>query len=682
MVKALIAFAVVASLFGVAHAQSIRTTRYTILLDNGTVAGEQIVDRVREDLVRVHFDFKENGRGPTLDEVIELAPDQTIREYHVTGTSEMGAVVDERFVRKGSLVEWSSKSERGSKRSRSRGFYLPLDSSWEVNSLMIQAAFASRQSSLPLFPDGRLVQQRLDEVAVTHDGQDQIVQLLMHTGIGLSPQFFWATTDNEPHLFAVILPGNLTVVQEGWQASLPDLRKAQRDATAKILANNARELQHPLPGLTVIRNVRLFNSDTATLSAPSDVYMLRGKITAILPFGTRPGAADNEIDGGGRVLLPGLFDMHAHVNRWSAAYHLAAGVTSVRDLGNANAELQTMIDEADDGQLLSPRLIPAGFVDGDGPYASHDGFQISESADVRRSLDWYALRGYKQLKIYNSFPSGLLAETIAYAHVRGMKVSGHVPAFMRADDVLDAGFDEIHHINQLMLNFLATDQTDTRTLERFYLPAEKAAGLDLDSPEVQAFIDRLREHDTVIDPTLTAFDFIKQRDGEIAEPYKTIANNMPPDIRRNFRMGVLNIPNDETAKRYEASYRKMVEFVGRLYKAGIPLVAGTDTLAGFSLHSELALYVKAGLTPAEAIQVATRNGAKYTNTANDRGSIEPGKLADLVLIDGDPTKNIEDIRKVALVFLRGKMIIPNEINQRLGIKPFVTASPKLHAIGQ
>ena len=682
MIKPLIAFAVVASLLGAAQAQSIRTTRYTILLDNGTVAGEQIVDRVREDLVRVHFDFKENGRGPTLDEVIQLAPDQTILDYHVTGTSEMGAVVDERFSRKGSLVEWSSKSERGSKRIRGKGFYLPLDSSWEINSLMIQAAFSSRLNTLPLFPEGRLVQRRLDEVAIEQGGQTQIVQLLMHTGIGLSPQFFWATTDNEPHLFAVILPGNLTVIQEGWQSSLPALRKAQREATAKILADNARDLQHPLPGLTVLRNVRLFNSDTATLSAPSDVYMLRGKITAILPTGSKPGAADNEIDGAGRVLLPGLFDMHAHVNRWSAAYHLAAGVTSVRDLGNANAELQAMIDEADDGQLMSPRLIPAGFVDGDGPYASHDGFQISESADVRRAVDWYALRGYKQLKIYNSFPTGLLPEIIAYAHLRGLKVSGHVPAFMRADDALDAGFDELHHINQLMLNFLATEQTDTRTLERFYLPAEKAAGLNLDSPEVQAFIERLREHDTVVDPTLTAFDFIKQRDGEMADPYKAIANNMPPDIRRSFRMGVLNIPNDETARRFEASYRKMVEFVGRLYKAGVPLVAGTDTLAGFSLHSELALYVKAGLTPAEAIQVATRNGAKYTNTLNDRGSIEPGKLADMILIDGDPTKNIEDNRKVALVFTRGKMLVPNEINQRLGIKPFVTAAPKLHTANQ
>ena len=124
----------------------------------------------------------------------------------------------------------------------------------------------------------------------------------------------------------------------------------------------------------------------------------------------------------------------------------------------------------------------------------------------------------------------------------------------------------------------------------------------------------------------------------------------------------------------------MVEFVGRLYKAGVPLVAGTDTLAGFSLHSELVLYVKAGLTPAQALQIATLNGAKFTNTLSDRGTITPGKLADLILIDGDPTKNIEDIRKVALVITRGKLIYPNEINRAIGVKPFVLAPPKLRKV--
>ncbi len=344
MFKSFLVFVVVSVFSDLASAQATNITRYTILLDNGTVAGEQIVERVSPDTIKVHFDVKENGRGPTLDEVIKLAPDQTMREYQVTGISEMGGVVEERYLRKGNLAEWVSKSERGSRRLRGKGFYLPLDSSWQVNSLMITALSNSRTNTIPLIPDGNLVQQRLDEVAVTNNGQNQVLQLVMHTGIGLSPQFFWATTDADPHLFAVILPGNLAVIQEGWEGNLPALKQSQQAASEKMLATRAQELQHPMPGLTVIRNARVFNSETAVLNPASDVYLLRGKITAIFPAGSKVGKAEYEIDAAGRVLLPGLFDMHAHINRWSAAYHLTAGVTSVRDLGNSNVELQEMMD--------------------------------------------------------------------------------------------------------------------------------------------------------------------------------------------------------------------------------------------------------------------------------------------------------------------------------------------------
>ena len=668
------------SMWTPAQAEISRITRYTILLENGTVAGEQIVERVGQDQIKVHFDFKENGRGPTLDEVIKLAPDQTMLEYRVTGTSEMGALVDERFTRKGNTAEWSSKSERGSKRVRGKAFYLPLDSSWEVNSLMITALSNARPGGIALLPEGNLVQQRLDEMAVVKDGQEQVVQLVMQTGIGLSPQFFWATTDADSHLFAVILPGNFAVIKEGWQANLIELKKSQEEATAKILAQRAEKLLHPMRGLTVIRNARVFNAETASLNPPSDVYVLRDRITGIFPAGLNLTPVDNEINAAGRVLLPGLFDMHAHVNRWSAAYHLTAGVTSVRDLGNANATLQQMIDETIDGRLLAPRLIPAGFVDGDGPYASHDGFSINDLSDIKHAIDWYALRGYTQLKVYNSFPRELMTESISYAHKRGLKVSGHVPAFMRADDVIEAGFDEIHHVNQLMLNFLATETTDTRTLERFYLPAEKGGDMNLNSQEVQDFIERLKKNNIVVDPTLATFDFIKQREGEIADPYKAIAANMPPDLVRGFKTATMKIPDEKTAKRYEASYKKMLEFVAKLYRAGVPIVAGTDGLAGFTLHSELALYVKAGLTPSQALQIATFNAAKYSNTLNNRGTISVGKLADMILVDGDPTKNIEDIRKVVAVITQSKLIYPNEINQVLGVKPFVNNVPKLRKL--
>jgi imidazolonepropionase-like amidohydrolase len=114
----------------------------------------------------------------------------------------------------------------------------------------------------------------------------------------------------------------------------------------------------------------------------------------------------------------------------------------------------------------------------------------------------------------------------------------------------------------------------------------------------------------------------------------------------------------------------MVNFVGRMYRAGVPIVAGTDGLPGFTLQRELALYVQAGMTPAQALQVATLNGARYSRTLNDRGTIAVGKRADLVLFDGDPTANIADVRKVALVIKNGEAYYPAEIDQALGIAPF------------
>jgi len=106
-------------------------------------------------------------------------------------------------------------------------------------------------------------------------------------------------------------------------------------------------------------------------------------------------------------------------------------------------------------------------------------------------------------------------------------------------------------------------------------------------------------------------------------------------------------------------------------------VAGTDELAGFTLQAELEMLVKAGLTPAQALQVATRNGARYTRTSHERGSIAPGKLADLVLVDGDPTRAIGDVRKVAAVITRGVLIYPREVHTALGIQPFVAQQPAL-----
>jgi len=241
---------------------------------------------------------------------------------------------------------------------------------------------------------------------------------------------------------------------------------------------------------------------------------------------------------------------------------------------------------------------------------------------------------------------------------------------MRAQDAVLQGYDEIQHINQVLLNFFVDEKTDTRTLQRFYLPAEKTADLDFDSKPVQDFIALLVAHRTVLDPTLATFEFIHQRDGEMSPVVAAVADHLPPDVQRERRASEMKIPDDATAARYTKSFDKMVEFIGRAYKAGVPIEAGTDELPGFTLQRELELYVRAGLTPAQVLQVATWNGAKYARVLDDRGSIAVGKRADLVLVDGDPTRDIADIRKVALVLKDGNAYYPSEIDTALGITPF------------
>ena len=648
------------------------TLRYVALVDGGKQAGQQTVVHGDDGTTRVDFVFKDNGRGPELKEEYRLNPDGTFLSYRVTGEATFGAKVDERFDLSGGRATWKSTSDEGSAQVGQGAQYAPLGGTPQSASVAIAALAARADGKLPLIPGGTLTMRKVDEAEVARGAERRTVQLLAITGTGFTPQFAWATTGERPRLFALIYPGFLQLIEDGWQSQAGALEARQEKAEGKALADLQRRLAHPAGGGLLIRNARVFDSERATLGAPADVLVRDGRIVSVAAAGTAGDAkAANAIDAAGRVLLPGLFDMHAHMDRWSGGLDLAAGVTSVRDMGNDNETLQQIMAEERAGDLLMPRIVAAGFIEGESKQSARNGFVIDDLAGAKEAVDWYAAHGYPQIKIYNSFPKDILKDTVAYAHAKGLRVSGHIPVFLRAQDAIDAGYDEIQHINQLMLNFLVGPDTDTRTLERFYLPAKRVADLDLDSKPVQDFIATLAGRGIVIDPTLATFEFLHQRNGEISPIFAGVEDHLPPDVQRGRRAAEMDIPDAATAARYRKSYDKMVDFVGRAYRAGVPLVAGTDEVPGFTLQHELALYVRAGLTPAQALQVATWNGAKYAKVLDDRGSIAPGKRADLVLVDGDPTRDIADIRKVATVVKGDTVYYPAEIHEALGIAPFV-----------
>lgn len=649
---------------------------YTILVDNGVKAGEQIVKVNDNGEISVRYIFKDNGRGPELDEKISLNKEGFIKDYQAKGNTTFGSVINETFKVEGNNASWSTGKEQNTAKYQQNALYLPVDGSPYLSSIAIAAMAKSGKNSLPLLPSGTLQQEVVSETIVDNAGEKQQVQLLVQTGVGFEPNFVWATQGENPRLFAYLIPGYVTLIEEGWQHNAKAMLAIQQKAETRLLEKLA-QMPKKLKGLTLVRNARIFDSTTLKLSSPSDIYLLRGKITSIVPTGSLHSPVEHEIDAANRIVLPGLFDMHGHLSRWEGPLHLAAGVTTLRDMGNDNATLQLMMDELTTDQLLAPTIVPTGFLEGESAFSARNGFVIKDLAEAKNAIDWYAAHGYPQLKIYNSFPKEILKDTVTYAHSRGLRVSGHVPAFLKAEDAVAAGFDEIQHINQLMLNFLVKPDTDTRTLDRFYLPAKQVADLDLQGKAVQDFIRLLKTNNVTVDPTLATFDFLKKTDGTVGEPWRAIVKHLPPDIQRSYARAELDIPDEATAQRYAKSYAKMVEFVGMMYKAGIPVVAGTDELAGFTLQGELELLVKAGLTPAEALQVATLNGARYSKVEQHKGQIKVGFDADLLLVEGDPTKNIADIRKLALVITQGKAIVPADLYRKLGVEPFVKDQVKI-----
>ena len=297
--------------------------------------------------------------------------------------------------------------------------------------------------------------------------------------------------------------------------------------------------------------------------------------------------------------------------------------------------------------------------------------RLAESReDALQMVRDYAARGYPQIKIYSSIDPLWVADIATEVHGNGMRLSGHIPSFMTAEQAVQQGFDEIQHINMLFLNFLAGPEDDTRTPVRFSLVAEKAGSMNLDSEQMTAFIALLRDKQVVVDPTVAIFDnMFRHRSGNLSPSFAMVAGHMPPAVQRSMLAGEMDI-NDENAARYAESAQALLGLIRRLHDAGVQLVAGTDALAGFGLHRELELYVQAGIPEHAVIRLATLGSAEVMGAADTSGSIAVGKHADMVLLASNPLLDINAIRKTKTVFKGSRIWQPAKLYNAVGIRPF------------
>jgi len=610
---------------------------------------------------RITYQYDHGSLGPRLEERVVLDGDRVVVRT-TRGLDYFKSPVEEELRDDGATLTWRNDVERGSQPS---GAIYPPVQATPVDAALLVRELLAAGGAAPLAPSGEARVTEIERSTIRARGERREVILYAVTGLGLAPDHVWLEGGT---LFARIRPGWMSLVREGWEEVLPTLETRQLAAAReheRRLAALARRVDAPV----AFRDVRVFDARAGRTVNGQTVVVRGDRIEQVGPSGkiAIPGGA-LVIDGTGRTVLPGLWDMHVHVASIDGGAHLAAGVTSVRDLANDTDMILELRAAWDRGERIGPRVILGGIIDGPGPLTGPTKVVVDTEEDAVATVARYADLGYEQIKIYGSLHRDLVPVIIHAAHERHLRVSGHVPGEMTATEAVRAGFDEIQHADMLLLDFMRDVAGDTRDTARFTAIGKHAAGIDLQSPEARAFIALLRERGTVVDPTLTLFEWIlTSRPGQPSPRYAAVIDRWPIALQRRYRTGGLPV-DPELDPRFRASFGKMLELVGLLHRAGVPLVVGTDTLAGFTLHRELELYVAAGIPAGEALSIATLGAARVMKRERELGTIEPGKLADLVLVDGDPSAQISDIRNTALTMKGGVLFAPDAIYAALGVR--------------
>src|SRR5215469_1452003 len=430
------------------------------------------------------------------------------------------------------------------------------------------------------------------------------------------------------------------------------------------------------PTVLVLRGGTLVDVATGEESSDSTIVMRGERIEQIgsgnraIPEGARI------IDARGKWIIPGLIDSHAHAENPEEtpfSLYLANGVTTIRNPGGNITVLRLTRERLIRGEISGPRLFFSGpLLDGIPPVWPDMSLLVDTPQRASSAVNFLADQGVDFVKVYNNVREPELRAIIETAKDRGLPVAGHIPRSMTMTHAVELGMTGLEHIRVTGREMLSPDEAD----EIDPLPLGRREPLlwqrfDLQSEKMQALVRRLARSRIFLDPTLVIAEDteVPNLDADKNDPNNQYLSPKVVERYVNLKSPIYELPAELQAAGLEA-FHKQEKFVGMCNRAGVKIIAGTDgpgigsLLPGFGLHRELELLVESGLSPLQALRAASLTGAEALGKDDRLGTVEPGKFADMVVLDADPLQEIQNLKKIHLVVQGGKIYAPDALLQQ------------------
>jgi imidazolonepropionase-like amidohydrolase len=640
------------------------TARHFIISSTGGKHGDSWIWQTPDGSFMGRESMNLRGQVFELDSSGKAGADGMPATIVVRGVTPQGDA-GETFSVTGGKASWKSPIDAGSASYSTAAFYVPFGGPVALNAWLAERLIASPDKSLSLLPGGKATAEKLTAIDVGEGPARKTVTAWAVSGISNSPVPFW--TDSDGKFFGYSI--GISWLPDGYEGERARLEKAQGDALAARMPAIARSLAKTPSAPVAFTNVQVFDAGSLRFLQGQNVIVDNGIITSSGPASqVKPPAGAQIIDGAGKTLVPGMWDSHMHVgDDYTGLQELSMGITSIRDPGNDDIRTIDRRGRAAKGDLLAPNVYPSSLIDGKGPYTAQVANVATSQAEAIALIDRARQNGFTGVKFYGTFNPAWLQASTQEAHRLGLHVHGHIPAGIRPMDAINAGYDEITHINWIIMQAMPDDVIKVSNgIMRFEGPGRYAKDVNLDGAPIKNLIAAMASKKIYSDPTMVAFESIYvPENGELSPSYAPFVGTLPPAVERGFREGGFALPKDLKRADYRASWARMVQLLGKMHKAGVPIVSGTDG-SGIEIIHELEVYEQAGFTPAEALAAATIVPARLVGQEKRTGSIKEGKVADLVLVDGDPSKHIGDLRHTRVVMLAGKLMDADALRSAAG----------------